>query len=87
MRSGISGSKKGQMTMVNLIMLIIVFVVYGVFGLPILNPMITDLVASLMGGPQTAATPILITLIDLFPVALLLMIFITGFHQTVPRTG
>jgi hypothetical protein len=79
-----SGYKKGQVTITNLIALVVTFLIYFIVAVPLLTPLIDDVVADLEASPNEF-TSVTVMLLYIVPFLLLLMILITGINYAVPQ--
>lgn len=79
----IRGSKKGIITMINLLGLVVVLFMYFVF-LPILNDMSDTCVAALEAAPNDY-TPYYVTVIRIIPLAIGAAIILSGIALAIPK--
>jgi peptidoglycan biosynthesis protein MviN/MurJ (putative lipid II flippase) len=85
MRKNKRGSKRGQVTIVNLIGVLITLVLYFKLVTPLLSPMIADAVEDLEADPNDF-TDITVALLYAVPFLLLLSIVLTAINYAIPQT-
>jgi len=78
------GYKKGQVTITNLIALVITFLLYFILAVPLLTPLIDDVVTELEANPNEF-TAVTVMLLYIVPFLILLMILITGLNYAIPQ--
>lgn len=77
-------TKKGQVTVLNLIMLLITLFLYFAF-IPVLSPMIENTADYMVDNTTNEFAPLIVVLLHMVPFTMLLMIIITGFNYAIPQ--